>query len=235
MNRFDLFKKMGNNLWGFATDAMFGPTAKDKGSTLFLLVLFLICLAALIALLFAGAEVVYLLTRNKFGTQGVKRGRVFLGSLSFMALAYFCYKSYTDYYGDVMDWGSEVSYLYATISLFIVGLIVLVRGLTVGGKDDSDVIDPIYRGNSWLLGGLVKEGIKQSTVQDLAEPVLFLAIGFCLFSYNYIWGLPFMFCAISSWFHFAVEAGFGFVNERRELSNKGRVYTQNRTMSKVIS
>lgn len=235
MERFELFKKFSNSILSYAIDAAFGSNAKDKGSSVMLLLAIILALILLIVFLYAGAEVVYLLSRNKFGTKGVKRIRVLLGSFAFLGLAYFCYNVYRDYYGASAEVGSQISYLYASITFVFVGVVVLAKGLTAGGEDDKDVIDPIYRGNSWLLGGLVKEGVKQSIVQDIAEPLLFLALGFCLFSYNYIWGLPFIFCAISCWFHLTVEAVFGFFKERKELSNEGLVYTQNRRVSKAIS
>jgi hypothetical protein len=235
MSRFDLFKKMGNNLIGYGVDAMFGATAKDKGGTFIVLLFFLIALGILVALLYAAVEVVYLLVRNKFGTEGVKRLSVFGGAIVFLYLAYFSYGSYKDYYGFVADLGSQISYLYASITFLIISIVVLAKGVSAGGQDDIDVIDPIYRGNSWLLGGLIKGGIRQSTVQDLAEPLLFLAIGFCLLSYNYVWGIPFIFCAFSYWIHLGIEAAFGFMGERKKLSNQGRVYTENRTISKIIS
>jgi len=165
----------------------------------------------------------------------VKKIRVFLASIVFLVLAYFCYSSYSDYFGMMTELGSETSFLYAAITFVLVAITVLTKGLTAGGKDDDDVIDPIYRGNSWLLGGLIRDGVKQSVVQDIAEPFLFLALGFFLFSYNYIWGIPFIFCAIACWLHLAIESIFGFFGERRDLSNQGHLHSKNYAISKIIS
>lgn len=236
-NRFELFEKMANGLLTYAIDAFFGSNVKgeDKQSNFLLLLVIIVVLSVLIILLYAGAEVVFLLTRTNFGTKGVKKLRAVLASLTFLGLGYFCYSCYKNYYGQIMDFGSELSFLYAAITFLFVGAVVFIKGLTVGGKDDTDVLHKIYRGDSWLLGGLIKEGVKQSTVQDVAEPVLFLVLGFFLFSYNYIWGLPFIFCAISCWFHLTVEAVAGFFKERKQLSNEGLVYTQNRRTAQTIS
>ncbi|GAB5552878.1 MAG: hypothetical protein Sapg2KO_24690 [Saprospiraceae bacterium] len=227
--RLKLFRKMANGLLSYALEAFFGNTVKEKGSNMAIFLVLIILLIAFVMLLYASCEVVFLLLRNKFGTKGVKKSRALLASILFLILGYFSYKWHTNYYGEIVSFGSEESYLYASFTFLVVGIIVLFRGITVGGKDDSDVVDPIYRGNSWLLGGLVKEGLKQSVVQDILEPLLFLAFGFFLFSYNMVWGLPFMFCAISCWFHLGIESLFGFFGIRRDLSNEGLLYTQNRS------
>ena len=188
-NRFDLFRKMGNGLLSYALDAMFGNTSKDKGGNMILLLGALILIGLVAIFLYAGAEAVFLLVRNKFGTKGVKKTRAMLAGLTFMVLGYFSYDAYENYYGVVVSYGSELSYFYAAITLFAVGAIVFFKGLTVGGKSDDDVLDPMYRGNSWLLGGLVKDGWSQSMVQDVAEPLLFLTLGVFLMSYNYMLSL----------------------------------------------
>lgn len=226
--RLNLFRKMANGLLSYALEAFFGNTAKEKGNNMVIFLAMIIFLIVFVILLYASCEVVFLLLRNKFGTKGVKKSRALLASILFLGLSYFSYKCYIDYYGDIMSFGSEESFFYASLTFLVVGVIVLFKGITVGGKDDFDVVDPIYRGNSWLLGGLVKEGLKQSVVQDILEPLLFLALGFFLFSYNFIWGIPFMFCAISCWFHLGIESLFGFFGIRRDLSNEGLIYTQNR-------
>lgn len=233
--RFELFSKMANGLLSYALEAFFGNSNKDKGDNMFILLVLVIALALIIVLLYAGAETVFLLVRKNFGTKGVKKIRAIIASIAFFVLAYLSYYFSDNYFGEIMVLGSEASYWWASITFLFVALVVLSRGLSAGGEDDTDVIDPIYRGDSWLLGGLVKEGVSQSTVQDVAEPLFFLALGFFLFSYNYIWGLPFIFCAISCWFHLAVESAFGFFKDRKELSNEGLVYTQNRKAIKAIS
>lgn len=234
-NRFELFKKMGNGLLSYTLEAFFNDSTGKKTPNALAAIAIVVGIILLVVLFYAGAEAVFLLTRTNFGTKGVKKLRAVLASLAFMVLAYFCYNCFKKYYGQIMDFGSEASFGYAALTFLFVGVIVFIKAITAGGKDDSDVIDPIYRGDSWLLGGLVKDGIKQSTVQDVAEPMLFFALGFFLFSYNYIWGLPFMFCAISCWFHLAVEAVAGFFRERQQLSNEGLVYTQNRRTAQTIS
>jgi len=234
-DRFNSFAKMAQNLSAYAMEAWFGVGAKDKGGNILIFIIIITAIAILVALLYAGVETVFLLTRTRFGTKAVSKFKVVVSSVAFIGLSYFCYTCYKNYYGEVTALGSELSYLYATFTFLFIGAVVFFKGLLAGGKDDSDVIHPIYRGDSWLLSGMVKEGVSQSIIQDIAEPFLFLALGFCLFSYNYIWGLPFIFCAISCWFHLGVESVAGFFKERKDLSNEGLVYTQNRRTTKIIS
>lgn len=234
-NRFELFSKFSKGLLSYFLESFFGSGSKDKESNFLVLLAILICFSIFLALLYAGAEVVFLLTRTNFGTKGVKKVRAVLGSLVFLGLAFLCYRFNQDYYGIAIEIGSELSFLLASVSFLLIGIVVLFKAMTIGGKDDNDVIHSAYRGDSWLLGGLVKEKWQQSNIQDFAEPVLFLAIGAYLFSFNYVWGVPFIFCAISCWFHLAIEAVFGFFKDRKALSNEGLVYAQNHRTSQIIN
>jgi len=146
----------------------------------------------LIILAYAGVETVKLLLRKGFGKKGVSISKAVISSIVFFVLAGYSYTYYSAYPSYVADYGSQASFLYASVVFLLVGLVVFLRAVMVQIKN-SQVIDPIYRGNSNIFGFLIKDGWSPSLVQDLAEPLFFLSIGVYLLSFNFIWGAPFIF------------------------------------------
>lgn len=233
-SRFELFAKFSEGLFKYALDAFVGSGNKNRSGNMIMILAIILSLFIFIALLYAGVETVKLLFRDNFGKKGVNIVRVIISALAFLALSYVSYSMYSDFYYEYEVYGSHKSFLFASITFLVVGLAVLIKGILVSVRDNP-VYDPIYRGDSNILGFLIKDGWSQSMVQDLAEPLFFLSFGFCLFSFNYVWGLPFIFCAISAWIHLGIESAFGFFDERKNLTNKGYAYTHNREFSKVVN
>lgn len=233
-SRFELFANFSEGLFKYALDAFVGTGNKNKGNNMMIILALILVLFIFIALIYAGVETVKLFFRNNFGSKGVSMIRAIISAIAFLVLAYLCFTGYSDFYFDYEAYGSQESFLFASITFLFVGLIVFVKAILARVRDNK-VYDPIYRGDSNLLSFLVKGGWNQSMVQDLAEPLLFLALGVYLFSFNYIWGLPFIFCAISTWLHLGIEAVFGFFDERKELTNEGYAYTHNRKFSNVVN
>lgn len=231
--KFAMFSKFSNGLFKYAIDAFLGADNKNKEGNMMLIIALVLAVFIFIALIYAGVEVVKLLFRKNFGKQGVSMFRVVLCAIAFFALAGFCYVASTDYTYELESLGTKESFFYASIFFLFLGLIVFIKGILSKVKNNENV-PPIYRGDSSVLGFLIKGGWSQSLVQDLAEPLFFLALGVYLLSFNFIWGLPVIFSAVSTWLHLGIESVFGFFDERSELSNKGYAYTHNREFSKVI-
>ena len=108
---------------------------------------------------------------------------------------------YFDYTPDSMYLGSQSSFLATGIFYILLTIFILVKGIKALSQQSNDAIHERYRGDSALLGFLAKGSWNPALVQNLAEPLLLLSVGFFLLPINMFWGIPLMFCAISSWLH----------------------------------
>jgi hypothetical protein len=142
-------------------------------------------------------------------------------------IRYFNFEELTDTYA------SQSSYLATAVFYIILSLYILVKAI-LSKINNRRVINEAYRGDSFWLSFLMKSGWQQSLVQNLAEPMLFLAFGFFLLPVNLYWGIPLIFFAVSTWAHLGMEAVMELDEIRNSLSNKGYVYAKGSKFSKPI-
>lgn len=192
-------------------------------------------LLALALLAYAGVEAVNLMFRKNFGKKGVNVYRLLLSSLAFVVIAVVAFNYYFDYTPDSMYMGSKSSFLATGIFYILLTVFILIKGITALSQQSDHAIHERYRGDSALLGFLAKGSWNPALVQNLGEPLLLLSFGFFLMPINLLWGIPLMFCAISSWLHLLMETIMGVLGVRNLLSNKGYVHSKNKTFSEVIN
>lgn len=222
-----LFSQLGRSFWKYAFEAIV-DSKNDRNSNVAILL-------ALALLAYSGVESVNLIFRTNFGNKGVNVYRLILSVLSFTVVTVFAFKNYFNFNQDSMAIGSESSFLATGIFYILLILYILIKGIRSFFQKSTNVIHERYRGDSQLLGFLIKGNWSPSLVQNLAEPLLLLSIGFFLLPINSLWGLPLMFCAISSWIHLLMESIMSVVGIRNILADKGYVHSKNKTFSEVIN
>lgn len=193
----ELFSMLSKSFWQYLLESFTAGSKnpkKDEATNMAMLLLVAI-------LAYAGVEAVKLLFRSNFGKGGVSTTRMVLSIIVFLLLAGFSFQFYYVYDADPTDWASKSSLLATAIFYFFCVVYMIYNG---GIKSRNNNVHPNYRGDSALLGFLVVNW-KQSMVQNLAEPMLCLALGVYFLPFSYLWGIPLIFCAISAWLHLAVE------------------------------
>lgn len=194
----------------------------------------LVFLIGLAILAYAGVEIVNLVFRRNFGSKGINVFRMVLSVLLLFFLAYWSYSYYAEYLPEYGYIGSRSSFLATSIFYVVLAVYVIYKGVGSFGSTES-TLHPSYRGDSSLLGFLIKGGWTPAKIQNLAEPLLLFALGFFLMPLNLYWGIPLMFCAISSWAHLGAEVVLDMLNQRNSLSNKGHAYNHNQSFTRVVN
>lgn len=189
-------------------------------------------LVAIAILAFVGVEAVKVVFRKNFGSKGLSLFRVILSAVAFILLAWLALEMMAD--PDAAEVGTQASFKYAAGFYVLFALYILVKGIIEKVKPNSSV-HAQYRGDSILLGFLMKAGWSQAKVQNLAEPLFTFAIGLFLSAVNPIWGLPIVFCAISVWLHLIMEAVFGISQVRDVLAEKGYQASQKSQFNEVTN
>lgn len=202
--------------------------SKDERSGNVATLLFLAILA------YAGVEASKVLFRKNFGVNGISIGRLFLSSIAFIILGIVTYYYYSGFDTETAEMGTQSSFLAASLFYFILAIYIFLKGML---SRKQNALHPNYRGDSSVLGFLMKgkRGWKQSTVQNVAEPLFLLAIGIFLSAVNLWWGIPLVFCAISVWLHLAMEAIMGVGEISELLSNAGYAYSKGQSFSEVVN
>jgi hypothetical protein len=199
-----------------------GEKGNDKRDNLIMLLLLAI-------LAFVGAEAVKVTFRTNFGREALNMGKIIVCSLLFWVIAFFAFDSYRNLDqtnpNDIIEIGYPKTFLFAAIFYVLYGLFVLLKGIAEIGKANRQAnINPLYKGDSYLSSLL---NIKNQTrVQSLEEPFLVLSIGILFAGFNFLLGLPLVFCAISTWGYQAYEYISGHNHIDKILEKQG--YTQNR-------
>ena len=152
-NRFELYAKFSEGLLRYSLDAFVGTGNKSRGHNMLFILVIILALFIFIALLYAGAETVKLLLRNNFGNKGISVTRVGISVVAFFALSYFCFTIYSDFYYEYEVYGSQESFLFASILFLSVGLIVAIKAI-LARTQDNEVYSPIYKGDSNILSFL---------------------------------------------------------------------------------
>lgn len=200
---------------------LFEEEGRSDNKSGFKVVYVYVLFGALALLIYVGVDIVKLLFRSNFGKKGFSFLKAFLGSIAFGGLAWLNYDLASTGSTSLFDEGDNTKIYYATSIFYgIVATYILIKAIYE--KIQSNKIANIaYRGDSTVLSFLIKGGWTQSKVQNLAEPLLILAMGVFFSGLNLFWGLPLVFCAISVWVYMIAEAMFGLSQVRDILANKG--------------
>ena len=190
-------------------------------------------LAGIALLTFVGAEAVKILFRNNFGSKGINLLRAFLCLVGFGLISAGCIAAWFQSDSpDLEQIGSPKSFLLAGIFYAILGIYVFAKAIVQKARA-KDLVHPQYRGDSYLLSFLMKSGWSQAKVQNLAEPLLTLAIGIFPTPVNLLWGIPLLFCALSVWLHQLFELIFGVSHVRDVLAERGYQISRENGFSEV--
>lgn len=206
----EYFNKLSDNFFKYLFEAFTDDSKDSRAST----ILFLIVLAFLA---YAGVEAVKLIFRSNFGRKGVSIARLVISVICFLTIGVFSYYYYVNYDGSGIGWASKSSFLASVITYSFLSIFILFKGVF---KRNNLKVNQNYRGDSTLLGFLVNDNWKQSQIQNFAEPLLCFVIGIYFSSFNLLWGLPLVFCAISAWLHLGVETFVHLRSLRDNLSDK---------------
>lgn len=204
----------------------------NKGSNSSKIKLFLAFLAILA---FVGVEAVKIVFRKNFGVKGISTLRLAISIIIFGMISSF---GFVEYYAptDLSKGYGHSSFLAMGVLYAILTTYLIVKGWIEKTKS-SNVLNEYYRGDSVILAFLMKgeKGWKQSTVQNFAEPVLMLALGFFFFSINPFLGIPIAFCGLSVWFNLILELAMDLGGVSTKLANMGYEYSQTGTFSEVVN
>ena len=222
-----IFNQLGKSFGKYTFEALVDSKNDRNGSVAILL--------ALALLAYGGVEAVQLIFRKNFGKKGVNVYRLILSTIVFVVLAIVSFNYYNDYTSDLISMGSKSSFLATGIFYLALAVFILVKGILALSQKKTHAIHESYRGDSGLLGFLARGTWSQSLVQNLAEPLLLMSIGFFLLPINSLWGIPLMFCALSSWIHLLMETIMGIVGIRNILSDKGFVHSKNKGFTEVVN
>lgn len=210
-NTDDVFESLSGSFFKYLIDS---SDDKNKSAQMRLM------LVALAILAFVGVEAVKVIFRSNFGSKGLSLFKVILSAIAFGVISGVCYSIWKDNPSDMSEVGSPRSFILTAGFYAVFAVFILVKGIMQKTKP-NDEVHPQYRGDSTLLGFLMKDGWSQAKVQNLAEPLLILALGAFLSAVNLFWGIPLVFCAISVWLHMIMEAVFGVSQVRDVLAEKG--------------
>ncbi len=216
-NSDDVFESLGGSFFKYLIES----TNKGNNTAAIRLALVICALLA-----FVGVEAIKIIFRNNFGSKGLNLFRVILSSIAFGIIAGTTFAFLHDAAPEkVIDFGGPSSFMMGGGFYIFLSIYVLVKGIIEKRKPNNQ-LHPQYRGDSILLGFLMKGGWSQAKVQNLAEPIFTFSIGVLFLAINPIWGLPLIFCAISVWLHLVMEAVFGISKVRDVLAEKGHQISQ---------
>lgn len=189
---------------------------------------------AIVLLTYVGVEAVRIIFRSNFGRKGIGIWQFIISIIVFVAITVFSYNSYSSFDNYMADYGSETSFFYTAIFYFGLSIFLLVKGIVEIRKKGKTTKSDSYRGDSILLGFLSESGWNQAKIQNLAEPLLVLAIGVSLSPINLLLGLPLIISAISVWVHYLYDYLRGLLDARNELSNRrGYLEPNKKTFSRA--
>ena len=223
----DVFESLNWSLFRMLPDLFDDNGGKGPRDSVVIKFLFF----ALLILLFVGDEAVKLLFRKNFGTSGTHWWKAVLCVLAFGGCGVFAFGVGFDSTNNVPFYG-PLSFVLAGALNFALALFLLYKWLILP-RDRS--AHKYYRGDSTVLAFLLKKGWSQSKVQNLAEPLTLLCAGVLLSAVNPFLGLPLMFCAVSSWLTYAMEAVTGRSDVRDALAQHGHQRFQNDDFSNIHS
>lgn len=194
-NRDEISKRFGGQL---LSDLINGGNPNSNRATWLILAL----------LAFVGEEAVQVLYRKNFGVGGLNIFRIILCFLLFEVIAVVFFLSGANMSPSMDVIGSKASYTWAGVFYIILGFIVLFKGLAGVAKARNSKQPYKFTGESAILAFLGKDGWSQSKIQNVAEPILTLSVGFAFALVNILWGIPIIYCALSVWACKIIDAVF---------------------------
>jgi hypothetical protein len=148
---------------------------------------------------FVGEEAVQIVFRKNFGIGGLSVLRIVVCFLLFELVAVLCFFLGTHPMESRAVIGSSASFTWAGMFYVVLGFIVLIKGFMGMAKAKKSNRFDKFTGESAILSFLGKDGWSQSRIQNVAEPVLTLAVGVALSFVNILWGVVIIYCGISVW------------------------------------
>jgi hypothetical protein len=175
-------------------------------------------LLVLLSLFLTGSEAVKVTLRKKTGLGEISFIRLFL---TFIFLLLFGILLLTNHAAISDDTSARVDqsgtssffigglfYISFAIFLAVMGVLNKLRAKTLG-------LPEMYPGSCRFLEKAEKKSsLRRSNIRNVWHPVIFFAVGVCLFFIHPLLGLPLAACAFSYWIVFVIEFTAGFEDER---------------------
>lgn len=207
----DVFDRLGRSFLSLMLEST--DSKKEGGETKLILI-------GVALFSYLGNEVIKVVFRQNFGSNGLSLLKSILASLSFVLWAIIALLIIKND-SEELSWVGNQTTLNITFGTYIVlAIFVIVKAVAQKAKPNERA-NPNYRGDSKLLSFLMKEGWSQAKVQNMAEPASVLALGVFLSAISLMLGLPLVFCALSVWLHSLIESFFGLSQLRDELAESG--------------
>lgn len=174
----------------------------------------------LLILIIAGDEVTKILFRKGFGTKAIHWWKLTLCIAAFGSMSFICYVIGISEHesNKYRDFATPFSFLVGVGFHAFTALVLLFKGFV---SPRNKKAYKYYRGESELLAFLIEKGWSPVKVQNLYEPLSLLVVGAFLSALNPFIGLPFVFCAISSWVNMFIENIHGYSSVRNHLALHG--------------
>lgn len=216
-NSNDLLKKMT----GQAAKHMVDVTGEENGSAIFRLLLTICGI-----LIIVGAEAVKIVYRKNFGVAGFDIFKLIACVLCLGGVSALAFEQVNSFDNFALESGTNTTHFITGILYALLALYVLVVGIVHAVKAAKDNQHANYNGESNLLGFLLKEWRSEEAIQYGAEPVLTIAIGIFLLGFNKLAGWPIIFCGISVWVNYLIEAFLGGQSSRQTAEKLNQQYNQ---------
>jgi len=160
---------------------------------------FKLTLAIVGILFFVGYEAIKILFRTNFGMSKSAMIRLALCFLSFSGIAAISFSCINSTDNFATESGTPDTHLVMGIIYSVLAVTLLIKSIAYRNKQNDE-----SEGDGGLLSFLMKkpnqkEGWEQSSVQNIAEPLLAIAIGTAFCFVDLLGGIPIVFCAISAW------------------------------------
>ena len=222
----DVFESLNWSLFRMLPDLFDNNGGKGARDSVVIKVLFF----ALLILLFVGDEVVKLLFRRNFGASGIHWWKAVLCTLAFGGCGISAFQIGFEINASEAQFYGPLSFMVAGALNVGLSCFLLYKWLIL---PRNRLAHKYYRGDSTALSFLLEKGWSQSRVQNFAEPLTLLCAGTLLSAINPMLGLPLMFCAVSSWLTYAMEAVTGRSDVRDALAQRGHQRFQSDDYSNV--
>lgn len=222
------FDKLSGGFWKNVLESFTEGSSNNRGKSYAAIFLLLL-------LTYAGVEFVKIVFRKRFGKRGIRSAKMVFVVIAMTIIAIVAYVGYFDTKAiSEPIYGSKTTSLYTGIFYTIVVLYISFKTFKEKGRKNLYSIHENYRGTSTVLNFLIEGGWQPSTVQNLAEPLLMLAIGVFLLPTSLLLGLPLVISATSYWIHLAAERILNFHDARDRMANKGHEVDQESAFVEAI-
>lgn len=159
-----------------------------------------ITLGLLALFIFAGGEILKITFRKDFGRGQLNQFKIIVGFIGLLGVSLINFLLFFDESSTI-----TVGY-FGMIPLFATGLLYLIFAvfIIVKGMADLNKSNKPKNANKRAISYLFTiKGWKVNNVQTWLEPSFLLIIGIVYLPFNFLCGLPLIFCALSYWLHSA--------------------------------